>query len=190
MNKLVKDALVLTAITLVSGLALGAVYEITKEPIAQASEEATQEAYRTVFPDAASFEEYADFDADAANEIAASAGYSGAEITDTMTALDQDGNLLGYVFNVGVTTDGVLNGYSITSISETAGLGMKANEDAFMSQFQDIPAEALTVTKQTAASETEIEAISGATITSNAVTNGVNAGIAYFSSIEGGAADE
>ena len=121
-----------------------------------------------------------------------------------MTALDQDGNLLGYVFNVvshegyggdiafsmGVTTDGVLNGYSITSISETAGLGMKANEDAFMSQFQDIPAEALTVTKQTAASETEIEAISGATITSNAVTNGVNAGIAYFSSIEGGAADE
>ena len=60
-------------------------------------------------------------------------------------------------FSMGVTTDGVLNGYSITSISETAGLGMKANEDAFMSQFQDIPAEALTVTKQTAASETEIE---------------------------------
>ena len=204
MNKLVKDALVLTAITLVSGFALGAVYEITKEPIAQANEAATQEAYRTVFPDAASFEEYGQFDAAAANEAAASAGYSDAEITATMTALDADGNLLGYVFNVvshsgyggdiafsmGVTTDGVLNGYSITEISETAGLGMKANEEPFMSQFQNIPAQTLTVTKQAASSETEIEAISGATITSNAVTNGVDAGLAYYASIEGGAADE
>ena len=132
-------------------------------------------------------------------------GCSGAGITDTMTALDQDGNLLGYVFNVvshegyggdiafsmGVTTDGVLNGYSITSISETAGLGMKANEDAFMSQFQDIPAEALTGGPADGGfRDREIEAISGATITSNAVTTRAATLIAYFSSIEGGAADE
>ena len=36
MNKIIKEALVLMAITLVSGLLLGAVYSITKQPIAQA----------------------------------------------------------------------------------------------------------------------------------------------------------
>ena len=49
MNKIVKDALVLTLITLISGLALGIVYEVTKEPIAVASEKAKQESYKEVF---------------------------------------------------------------------------------------------------------------------------------------------
>ena len=204
MNKLVKDALVLTLITVVSGCALGVVYEITKEPIAQASEQATQEAYREVFSDAASFQEYEAFDADAANQLIASEGYTDDEITGVMVACDDAGETLGYVINVvshagyggdiafsmGVTKDGVLNGYSITEISETAGLGMKANEEDFMSQFKEIPVTELTVTKQAASSDSEIEAISGATITSSAVTNGVNAGFVYFSSIEGGASNE
>ena len=49
MNKLVKDALVLTAITLIAGVCLGGVYEITKDPIAKAQESATQESYKAVF---------------------------------------------------------------------------------------------------------------------------------------------
>ena len=49
MNKIVKDALVLTLITLIAGCALGVVYEVTKEPIAEASEKAKQEAYKEVF---------------------------------------------------------------------------------------------------------------------------------------------
>ena len=44
MNKIIKEALVLMAITLVSGLLLGAVYSITKQPIAQAEEKAQKEA--------------------------------------------------------------------------------------------------------------------------------------------------
>lgn len=52
MNKIIKEALVLMAITLVSGLLLGAVYSITKQPIAQAEEKAQKEAYLAVFPDA------------------------------------------------------------------------------------------------------------------------------------------
>ena len=52
MNEIIKEALVLMAITLVSGLLLGAVYSITKQPIAQAEEKAQKEAYLAVFPDA------------------------------------------------------------------------------------------------------------------------------------------
>ena len=62
-KKIVKDAMILTAFTLVLGLILGVVNEITKGPIAKVNYEAEQESYRNVFKDADSFEEYKDFDA-------------------------------------------------------------------------------------------------------------------------------
>ncbi len=204
MNKLVKDALVLTAITVISGVCLGAVYEITKEPIAKAQEAATQEAYKTVFSDASSFEDLEGFDSAAATALVAEAGYSDDEIISCVVAKSDAGEDLGYVitvtshagyggditFSMGVTSDGTLNGYSITDISETAGLGMKAKEDDFMSQFSNIPAQILEVTKSTKTADTEIEAISGATITSKAVTYGVDAGLTYYNSLVGGATNE
>ena len=48
MKNIIKNAMILTVITLVSGLLLGFVYDITKEPIAQAKEKAKNEAYQTV----------------------------------------------------------------------------------------------------------------------------------------------
>jgi electron transport complex protein RnfG len=79
-----------------------------------------------------------------------------------------------------VTLDGTVNGYSITTINDTAGLGMKAKEEAFSSQYANKQVEKFTVTKTGATSEDEIDAISGATISSNAVTNAVNASLAYY----------
>ena len=67
---------------------------------------------------------------------------------------------------------------------------MKSTEEAFMSQFRGIPAattNTLEVTKTGATSEYEIDAISGATITSNAVTYAVDAGLLYASVLIGGA---
>ena len=93
-------------------------------------------------------------------------------------------------FSVGITNEGVVNGYSITDISETAGLGMKAKESDFYSQFENKAVESLEVVKGSAASDNQIEAISGATITSRAMTNGVNVCLAYFRTIEGGSANE
>ena len=56
MKKIIKDACILFAITLVAGVLLGIVYDVTKAPIANQSEKAKQEAYRAVLPDAESFE--------------------------------------------------------------------------------------------------------------------------------------
>ena len=205
MKQIVKDALILTAITLISGCLLGLVYEITKEPIAQAQYNAQQEAYKAVFADAESFEEYAEFNAEAAAAVVAGSEYTENTIQGVVVAKDASGNGLGYVitvtshagyagditFSVGITNDGMVNGYSITSIGETAGLGMKAKEEKFYSQFEGKNADSFVVTKGAASSDSEIEAISGATITSNAVTNGVNAGLTYFRSIvEGGSTNE
>lgn len=55
-NTILKDTLILTVITLISGLLLGLVYQITIDPIAEQKEKEKQEAYMAVFADADSFE--------------------------------------------------------------------------------------------------------------------------------------
>ncbi len=203
-KKIVHDALILFAFTVVLGLILGVVYNITKEPIAQVNYEKTQSAYRQVFADADSFVEYEAFDEEAAAALMTELGYAD-EIEAVNTALDADGNGLGYVitvtakdasqstitFSVGIQNDGTVNGYSITSISETPGLGAKAVEPEFYSQFEGKNVDSFEVVKSTPAADNEIESISGSTITSKAVANGVNACITYFHNVlEGGTDNE
>lgn len=200
-KKIVHDAMILTAFTLVLGCVLGIVYGITKEPIEEGKRAAAQEAYQAVFADADSFEPYADFDKELAAELMSDYEYED-EITDVVSAMSYDGEILGYVitviakdasqdnitFSVGIRNDGTVNGYSITSIAETPGLGIKAKDEEFYSQFEDKQVPEFYVVKSAPASEEEIEAISGATITSKAMANGVNACLTYFyDSLEGGA---
>ena len=69
MNKrIVHDALILTAFTLVLGFILALVQGITAEPIDKANKAAAQKAYQAVFSDAKSFEKY-DYDADEAYQL-------------------------------------------------------------------------------------------------------------------------
>ena len=199
-NTILKDALILTVITLIAGGLLGLVYEVTKKPIANQQEKAKQEAYKVVFEDADSFEVCVEAeDADLA-EALKEQGFEAQKINEIMEAKDASGETLGYAVNVttsegyggditfsmGVQLDGTLNGISILSISETAGLGMNATKDEFKNQFSDKNAEAFEVTKAGASDENEINAISGATITSKAVTGGVNAGICAFNYVKEG----
>lgn len=205
MNRIVKDTIKIFAITLIAGLLLGGVYMITKEPIANAEEQAKQEAYKAVFTDADSFEAVA-FDADEARQLLDDNQFSDDIIDEVVLAKDAQGSTLGYVltvtstagyggniqFSMGITMDGTLNGYSILSISETAGLGMKAKEEKFSSQFVDKSVEKFEVTKTGSTSDAEIDAISGATITSKAMTYGINSGLCYFQNVllEGGMSNE
>ena len=64
---------------------------------------------------------------------------------------------------------------------------MKAKEARFKDQFKDKKVTQFSYTKTGAASDFEIDALSGATITTKAVVNAVNAGLAYFDSMGGGA---
>ena len=201
MNKsLVSDCIKLFIITIVAGLALGFVYNVTKEPIAKQEELAKQEAYQAVFADASSFAEvdYEDSDIQA---VCDKNGLTGITMNEIMEAKDASGNQIGYVFNVttsegyagdiqlavGVQTDGTLNGYDTLSIGETAGLGMNATTDAFKNQYKGIKAKQLTVVKDGTGSQSDekIDAISCATITSRAVTSAVNTCLAYTAE-EGG----
>lgn len=202
MNKIIKDTIAITLITLVSGLLLGLVQDITAGPIAEQQQKAKEEAYKAVFADANSFEQV-----ELTEEVSAGLeacldenGYGAQNIDEVMTALDASGSQIGYAFTVttcegyggdiqfamGIKDDGTLNGISILSIGETAGLGMKANTDAFKDQFKDKNVEKFAYTKTGATADDEIDALSGATITTNAMTNGVNAGLCAFQYAEGG----
>lgn len=202
MKGMIKDALILFAITLIEGLMLGVVNDITKEPIAQQEQKAKNEACQNVFAAADSFEAQELADSAQIEQVLTDAGISGADIDELMAAKDASGALLGYVitvtdhegyggdiqFSMGITNEGTLNGISLLSISETAGLGMRAGE-VLVPQFADKNVLKFTYTKTGATADSEIDAISGATITTNAVVNGVNAGLAYFDKIlKGGSA--
>ncbi len=192
----IKNTISLMLITVVAGLLLGLVYEITKTPIANEQQRAKEEAYKAVFENADHFEAIT-LDEQAVEQELQKQGYN-ATINEAMKVLDKDGNLLGHVvtvtdhegyggdiqFAMGVTVDGVTNGISFLSISETAGLGMKAKEDDFKNQFSGKEVSQFAYTKNGASADNEIDALSGATITTNAVTNGVNAGLYYIGTLK------
>lgn len=188
MNKIVKNTLILTLITVIAGFLLGAVYEVTKTPIAQAQETAKKEAWQAVFSDV----KLGDFKAEDVDQKAAdkavkdmgvnatidevcTAGDAGYVITTT----DKDGFGGNIQITVGIKKDGTINGVSILSISETAGLGMKATEPSFYNQYVNKQADKFVVSKDGGEGE-QIDALSGATITSRAVTGAVNAALGYY----------
>ncbi len=199
MKSIIKDALILCLITVIAGACLGFVYDITKEPIANEQAKAKAKAYQNVFLDkdanvlADKFETVKIPD-DKFADVLAKAGYTSDEITEVACAKNDKGEYVGLVFNVlakdgyagnigftvGILKDGTVNNISILSIGETAGLGMKAKDDSFQAQYRGKLVDKFTVTKTGATNDSQINAISGATITSKAVTNGVNSAIEAF----------
>lgn len=179
----VKNALILCAITLVAGVLLAFVYQLTLGPIQQAQLEAQAAAYVEVYPDAASFGTV-----DGAEDLISSAsqgiidaGYSGATINDVMAALDGNGNTVGYVLSstskngyngditiaIGIDLNGVITGFKPLEHSETVGFGARCEEDSFRSQFPGLT------------SADEMDGISGATFSTKAIREAVGAGL-YF----------
>lgn len=185
-----KDILVPTVtlfvICLVVSALLAGTNALTKEPIAQNELKKSQEAMHSVCPDAVSFE-----------------GEKGIEI-EVYKALNESGEVIGCAIPVsakgyggdvsvmvGISSvdGGMVTGVEILSHSETPGLGANATSGDFRNQFKDNPSlHGFSVVKDgTGGSEGKIDAITGATITSNAVTNAVNEALdIYMSLCEGG----
>lgn len=202
MQVMLKEAGILTAITLIAGLLLGFVYELTKEPIKVQQEKAVQQACMAVFPGNADMR-FEPLQSVPSTELQEELAGNGVTIGSMYEAVDASGNLAGHVIEtassegyggkiilyVGVTSDGVLNNVSILSISETPGLGMQA-EKVLLPQLSGKAVEQITYTKTGSTSDSEIDAISGATITTKAVTNAVNGALKAAAQLRGGADNE
>lgn len=114
---------------------------------------------------------------------------------------DKSGNIVGYVFTTvctstskgyggditvmtGIDKDGKVTGIELLQINETPGLGMNAKKDWFKNQFKGM-SEKIGVSK-TEKTDTDIQALTSATITSKAVTSAVNVALEQFSQVGGG----
>lgn len=201
MKKILKDTLILAIITIVSGLLLGLVYMITKEPIAIQNEKTKLAAYNSVFAELDSYEEIEELEE--AQKAVKDAGYSAVILNEVVRAFDKDKKELGLIITVtdkdgyggdikmtvGIDVTGTITGLEILEINETAGLGMKAKDASFRKQYIGINADKVEYTKNGKTKDNEIDAISSATVTTSAVTDGVNGSITAFKTL-GGAGDE
>lgn len=195
MSKIIKDAIILTIITLAAGFGLGFVHDITVVPIEKANNEKKQRAYQAVMPDAKSFDSV-DVDSSKMDAVV-SAGFEKQTVKEIVEGKDEAGNGIGYVLtvvsnqgfggpiemSVGVssTENGKITGLDFLSMSESPGLGDNAKKPEFKDvNFKDKVVEKFTVVKGSASSDDQVVAITGATISSEAVTQGVNAALLYY----------
>ncbi len=191
-----KNILVLFVVALVSVSLLAVLNQVTKGKIEAAETQARNEIYQSVYADAAGFEML-----DSATAPLSS--YTPADesivINSVLEAQDESKQGLGYVFDVtskngyggdvqiavGITNDGEITAFKVISASETPGLGAKSMEDEYASQFSGLSALNPIGFSKTGANRdnNEIDAISGATITTTATTNAVNAAIDMFNTV-------
>lgn len=208
-NTLIHDTICLFLITLIAGICLGGIYTVTKKPIAAQNEKKKQKAYEAVYK-GAKFESDKDIEKKLAaynKDLAAGkiksdnmGSLSDVEITEVLKA-KVDGKDAGYVMTcsgkgyggsvtlaLGIDEEGVVKGIEVTDCSnETPGLGQNAAGDSFKNGFLKVKTGTdLSVVKDGSGKkdETKIDAISGATITSSAVTRTVNASLQFIEALK------
>ncbi len=170
-KEILKPALLLFVICVCITALLAGTNKLTAAKIAQNAVENEEASRQTVLPDADEFK----------TEDDCAVGY-------------KDGKVIGYVYvtsakgyggdvqiMTGITTDGTISGVVVLDHDETPGLGANCEKESFRSQYmQSVPADGFTVVKNQTAGEGEIEALTGATISSRAVTDAVNEAVAMY----------
>ena len=158
-------------ISAICAVLLGLVNNITPGPIAAANEAATNAAMQAVLP-ADSYEQVEYTGGNALVTAVYKAGDAGYVVQVAPSGFGGNLDVM-----VGVGADGTCTGVSIISHAETSGLGANATKEDFRAQF--VGKANVAVTKDGG----DIAALTGATITSRAVCDGVNAAIEAAASV-------
>lgn len=179
---IIKTSLILFLITAISALLLAFVNDKTAPIIAVNEEANRQKALKTVI-DAETFE-----NAEITDDLKSIAEKYGCELNGVYTAKDADGNKIGVCsiltgsgyagglqIAVGADKEAKASGIEIITSGETPGLGQNASKPAFKDRFKGKSA-GISVVKS-GANDTQINALSGATLTSEGVTRIVNAAL-------------
>lgn len=180
-KEVIKPAAILFVICVAVSAALAGTNLLTADRIARAAAQKAEESRMVVLPEAEAFQE--------------KEGEDGTHYIG-LNKEAPEGVVVGYVFETeskgyggtvkvmtGINTEGNITGVIVLSHSETPGLGANAEKETFRDQYQQ-PVANLTggiqVVKFQAPNEGEIQAMTGATITSTAVTNAVNLAIEQY----------
>lgn len=178
-KEVLTPALTLFVICLVTAVLLAGTNLMTRDKIVEINQQSESASRQLVLPSAKDFE----------------------NSKDGTYAIGKNGNsLAGYVFTTktksyggdlkvmtGIDKDGKITGVVLLAISDTPGLGLNAEKESFRDQYKKaVPENGFEVIKSGTASDTQIEAMTGATITSKAVTTCVNNAIKQYQKVKGG----
>ena len=215
-DTMMKDALILCAITLILGAILAGVYTVTKKPIEDAQAKTNNEACQKVVETGATVgDDYAALvkevnayfaEHDLSNQKTSEGDLLSVyvEVTQVHKVTDKDKKENGRVylanakkgyggnisFALGVNGEGKVTGISITSESETAGLGANCENADWQKSFAGkvLPSDpAQNMYNKNEETDSQVQALSGATVTSRAITNAVKGILFASTSSEGGA---
>ncbi len=169
--------IVLAAICLVSAAVLGLINSVTVGPIAANTEKTVQESLRTVMPIDGDYEDVTDqYSGDPVTvEVTGSvvpikAVYKAGDEGYVVESMSPNGFGGALDMMAGIDSEGNVTGIAIISHAETSGLGSKSTDPEWQAQFKGLNG-VVSVTKDGG----QVEAITGSTITSRAVCDGVNA---------------
>lgn len=179
-EEVLRPTLILAAICLVMTTCLVLTNLATKDAIAAQNEKEASESRKAALPDADTFEQSPD----------SSICFVGRKGSD----------VVGYVFSTtassyggpiqvmtGISKDGEVTGVVLVSTSDTPGLGLNAQKPKFRDQYkQQAPEKGFEVVKGGGAKEGQINAMTGATVSSKAVTAAVNAAVAEYQKVKDG----
>jgi len=171
-KEILRVGIILFVITAVSAALLAFANKVTAPVIAENDRIKTEKAMQTIFEAADSFEKV---EINAEGIVEAYVAKSGADVAGACVVSEAYGYGGAVRVLTGVTSDGDVTGIDILSHSETPGLGAEATKPEFKDQYKGKTAGVSNVKAD--AGENEINAMSGATITSNAVTKAVNAAL-------------
>lgn len=172
---IVWPAFVLFIIVFVSVALLVFFNGVTKERIELINAQNSEAARIEVLPEADGFERLGFKEDDIVKEVYR--GYKGTEVKGYCVSVVPKGYGGDIEMTVGINCDLKITGVSITNSSETAGLGKNAEKEEFRNQFKGLEKDVVVVKNSANKEKNEIDALSGATITSRAVSNGVNKAI-------------
>lgn len=164
-------ALILVIICLVVTLALAGTYSIANPIIEQNQQKSADEARKEVLPEGDSFTEYDGTLAEGVDNCYIADNKAGMAVTAEYKGFGGAVKVM-----IGIDADGKITGVKVTEHSETPGLGTKAADAGYLEQYKGVgEAGAAAI-----GDDANIDAVTGATITSNAVYQSVSEALAQF----------
>ena len=178
MKHIIKPAFALFIIAAVVTALLGFVYDLTKAPRENQRKRTRELTMQEVMAQASGFREISI--TPSGTIVGVYEGLNGSEIAGYVIELEPKGYSDTISMMVGISgNESIITGMRVMRHSETPGLGALAVKENFYRQFDGKRMVPLRVVK-TNAGENEIDAISGSTITTNAITNAVNEAIEWY----------
>lgn len=165
--------LTLLVITAVASLALGGIYELTREPIALAKKAKQEAAIKEVIPEFDELKSFKVKPGDGSDSLIFYQGLKDGEVVGTAisTYSNEGYDPTQIQIMVGFLPDGSINNTVVTQHKETPGLGTKMSDPSFKNQFQNKNPEEFSLEVKNDGGD--VDAITAATITSRAFCDAV-----------------